>query len=211
MSQLFRSSQSLYHVTNCCRMFVSSWLEKPKQIQHQSTEALNCDLFCQSCENKGCIKCPATTEGRSDPSAQEGECCLQRVCLHGDHRMDCCSLFVVVVVLVFDAESQCGRSRDLVFRGGSSWEVIDCVPFIPDRGFIPTSRDALQPSDSFFLFNPGRQLKNRNGELSSSQAFWSNPPPLSQWRYLKPIRSIVFDLWCISVDLCSSTETLWIQ
>lgn len=119
MSQLFRSSQSLYHVTNCCRMFVSSWLEKPKQIQHQSTEALNCDLFCQSCENKGCIKCPATTEGRSDSSAKEGECCRQRVCLHGDHHMDCSSFFVVVFFSsVFDAESQCGRSRDLCFQRG---------------------------------------------------------------------------------------------
>lgn len=61
MPQLYKSVQSLYHITNCCLMFVSSWLEKPKQIRHQSSEALNCDLFCQSCENKGCIKCPATT------------------------------------------------------------------------------------------------------------------------------------------------------
>lgn len=26
--------------------------------KHQSSEALNCDIFCQSCENKVCIKCP---------------------------------------------------------------------------------------------------------------------------------------------------------
>lgn len=153
MSQLFRSSQSLYHVTNCCRMFVSSWLEKPKQIQHQSTEALNCDLFCQSCENKGCIKCPATTEGRSDSSAKEGECCRQRVCLHGDHHMDCSSFFVVVFLAPFlMLNLSVAEAGTFVFRGGSSWEVNYCVPFIPDRGFISTSRDALQPSDSFFFF-----------------------------------------------------------
>lgn len=72
MSQLFRGSQPLYHITNSCLVFVSSWLEKPKQnkqIQHQSSEALNCDLFCQSCESKWCIKCPTTTTGRSDSIA----------------------------------------------------------------------------------------------------------------------------------------------
>lgn len=41
--------------------------------------SINCDLFCQSCENKGCIKCPATTEGWSDSSAQQGEGCRQRL------------------------------------------------------------------------------------------------------------------------------------
>lgn len=75
--QLSRGSLCLYHITNCCLMFVSSWLKKHKQIQPQSSEALNCDLFCQSCENKGCIKCPATTEGWSNSASQESEVCRQ--------------------------------------------------------------------------------------------------------------------------------------
>lgn len=40
-----------------------SWLEKPKQIWPQSSEALNCDLCFQSCEYHECIKPSATTVG----------------------------------------------------------------------------------------------------------------------------------------------------
>lgn len=85
MSQFRKSIQCLYHITNCCLMFSSSWLEKPKQIRHQSSEALNCDLFCQSCENKGCIKCPASNVGWSDTCDQQGECCTVSVCLHKEN------------------------------------------------------------------------------------------------------------------------------
>lgn len=118
MFQLVRSSQSLYHITNCCLMFVSSWLEKPKQIQHQSSEALNCDLFCQSCENKGCIKCPATTVGWSDSGAWESDGGRRlRIRLHGDVQMDW-----VFFVLVFSVWSKChGNRGDRVFRGISPW------------------------------------------------------------------------------------------
>lgn len=95
-------------------MFVSSWLEKPKQTQHQSSEALNCDLFCQSCENKGCIKCPATTVGWSDSSAQESECCRQRICLHGEVWMDGC--FLKTFFCVFDLNAtEAGTYH--IFRG----------------------------------------------------------------------------------------------
>lgn len=175
MSQLFRSSQSLYHVTNCCRMFVSSWLEKPKQIQHQSTEALNCDLFCQSCENKGCIKCPATTEGRSDSSAKEGECCRQRVCLHGDHHMDCSSFFVVVFLAPFLMLNLSVAEAGTLFLEGDHHEKSTTVfrlfqivaSFLP-----PETLFSLQILFFFFFFfNSGRQLKNRHSELSSSQVF----------------------------------------
>lgn len=79
--QLSRGSVCLYHITNCCLMFVSSWLKKHKQIQPQSSEALNCDLFCQSCENKGRIKCPATTERWSNSGSQESEVAGSAFCL----------------------------------------------------------------------------------------------------------------------------------
>lgn len=80
--QSYANALILCITLHCCLMFVSSWLVNPEQIQHQSSEALNCDIFCQSCENKGCIKCPATTLKWS--VAQEGGWCGQNIGFRGN-------------------------------------------------------------------------------------------------------------------------------
>lgn len=70
---------------HCCLMFVSSWLVNPKQIQHQSPEALNCDIFCQSCENKGCINAQPQHWHHLVPNKVDD---ADRTCFDGDDWVD---------------------------------------------------------------------------------------------------------------------------
>lgn len=100
-------------------MFVSSWLEKPKQTEHQSSEALNCDLFCQSCENKGCIKCPATTVGWSDLVPKKVK---DSVFVYMETKR--CYFYF----LISDAESQCHWNRDVELEEACLPVTWDCGP-----------------------------------------------------------------------------------